>query len=93
MIEDATHRDYRSRGLLQPIAAGYFDDLLGWAAIGARTTNRRFTGEMASELDLPVGFKNGTDGTAWRLRAMPCAAPLTAIGTSAWMNRAIQQSS
>lgn len=48
--------------LLQPIAAGYFDDLLGWAAIGARTTESQIHREMASGLDLPVGFKNGTDG-------------------------------
>ncbi len=27
--------------LLQPLAAGYFDDLLGWAAIGARTSESR----------------------------------------------------
>ena len=48
--------------LLQPIAAGYFDDLLGWVAIGARTTESQIHREMASGLDLPVGFKNGTDG-------------------------------
>ena len=48
--------------LLQPIAAGYFDDLLGWVAIGARTTESQIHREMASGLNLPVGFKNGTDG-------------------------------
>ena len=48
--------------LLQPIAAGYFDDLLGWVAIGARTTESQIHREMASGLALPVGFKNGTDG-------------------------------
>lgn len=49
--------------LLQPMAAGYFDDLLGWAAIGARTTESQVHREMVSGLDLPVGFKNGTDGS------------------------------
>ncbi|UFH50961.1 3-deoxy-7-phosphoheptulonate synthase [Pseudomonas sp. KNUC1026] len=49
--------------LLQPMAAGYFDDLLAWAAIGARTTESQIHREMASGLNLPVGFKNGTDGS------------------------------
>ncbi|MDD0976172.1 3-deoxy-7-phosphoheptulonate synthase [Pseudomonas fontis] len=48
--------------LLQPMAAGYFDDVLGWAAIGARTTESQIHREMVSGLGLPVGFKNGTDG-------------------------------
>ncbi|QGW77718.1 3-deoxy-7-phosphoheptulonate synthase [Pseudomonas alkylphenolica] len=48
--------------LLQPMAAGYFDDLLSWAAIGARTTESQIHREMVSGLELPVGFKNGTDG-------------------------------
>lgn len=48
--------------VLQPMAAGYFDDLLSWAAIGARTTESQIHREMASGLPLPVGFKNGTDG-------------------------------
>ncbi|MHC6225688.1 3-deoxy-7-phosphoheptulonate synthase [Pseudomonas sp. X10] len=49
--------------LLQPMAAGYFDDLLSWAAIGARTTESQIHREMVSGLGLPVGFKNGTDGS------------------------------
>jgi 3-deoxy-7-phosphoheptulonate synthase len=49
--------------LLQPMAAGYFDDLLGWAAIGARTSESQVHREMVSGLELPVGFKNGTDGS------------------------------
>ncbi|NIU61195.1 MAG: 3-deoxy-7-phosphoheptulonate synthase, partial [Pseudomonas stutzeri] len=48
--------------LLQPLAAGYFDDLLGWAAIGARTSESQIHRELASGLAMPVGFKNGTDG-------------------------------
>lgn len=49
--------------LLQPLAAAYFDDLLSWAAIGARTSESQIHREMVSGLDLPVGFKNGTDGS------------------------------
>ena len=48
--------------LLQPMAAGYFDDLLSWVAIGARTTESQIHREMASGLPMAVGFKNGTDG-------------------------------
>ena len=50
--------------LLQPLAAGYLDDLLSWVAIGARTTESQTHREMASGLSMPVGFKNGTDGGA-----------------------------
>lgn len=49
--------------LLQPMAVGYLDDLLGWAAIGARTSESQVHREMVSGLDVPVGFKNGTDGS------------------------------
>ena len=49
--------------LLQPLVAGYYDDLLGWAAIGARTSESQVHRELVSGLDLPVGFKNGTDGS------------------------------
>lgn len=50
--------------LLQPMAAGYLDDLLSWVAIGARTTESQIHREMASGLSMSVGFKNGTDGGA-----------------------------
>lgn len=49
--------------LLQPLVAGYFDDLLSWAAIGARTSESQIHRELVSGLDLAVGFKNGTDGS------------------------------
>ncbi len=40
----------------------YIADLVGWAAIGARTTESQVHRELASGLSCPVGFKNGTDG-------------------------------
>ena len=49
--------------LLHPMAADYLGDLLSWAAIGARTTESQIHREMVSGLPLPVGFKNGTDGS------------------------------
>ena len=48
--------------VLQPMASGYFDDLLSWVAIGARTTESQIHRELASGLGIAVGFKNGTDG-------------------------------
>ena len=48
--------------MLDPIVPQYVDDLISWAAIGARTTESQTHREMASGLSMPVGFKNGTDG-------------------------------
>jgi len=48
---------------LDPIVPQYIDDLVTWAAIGARTTESQTHREMASGLSMPVGFKNGTDGS------------------------------
>ncbi len=47
---------------LSPVVTDYVQDLIGWAAIGARTTESQLHREMASGLDCAVGFKNGTDG-------------------------------
>ncbi len=61
--------------LLQPLAVSYFDDLLSWAAIGARTSESQIHREMVSGLQLSVGFKNGTDGAVGiALDAMRSAA-------------------
>ncbi len=48
---------------LDPIVPQYTADLVTWAAIGARTTESQTHREMASGLSMPVGFKNGTDGS------------------------------
>ena len=47
---------------LDPNSPQFLGDLFSWSAIGARTTESQIHREMASGLDLPVGFKNGTDG-------------------------------
>ncbi len=47
---------------LDPISPQYLQDLISWAAIGARTTESQTHREMASGLSSAVGFKNGTDG-------------------------------
>ncbi len=49
--------------LLDPIVPQYIDDLVAWAAIGARTTESQTHRQMASGLSMPVGFKNSTDGS------------------------------
>jgi 3-deoxy-7-phosphoheptulonate synthase len=48
---------------LDPIVPQYTADFVTWAAIGARTTESQTHREMASGLSMPVGFKNGTDGS------------------------------
>jgi 3-deoxy-7-phosphoheptulonate synthase len=48
---------------LDPVVPQYIADLVSWAAIGARTTESQTHREMASGLSMPVGLKNGTDGS------------------------------
>ena len=47
---------------LDPFTPQYIDDLVAWAAIGARTTESQTHRQMASGLSMPVGFKNATNG-------------------------------
>lgn len=49
--------------LLDPISPQYIADLISWTAIGARTTESQTHREMASGVSMPVGFKNGTEGS------------------------------
>ncbi len=49
--------------LLDPITPQYIADIISWTAIGARTTESQTHRQMASGLSMPVGFKNGTDGS------------------------------
>jgi 3-deoxy-7-phosphoheptulonate synthase len=48
---------------LDPITPQYIADLVAYGAIGARTTESQIHRELASGLSMPVGFKNGTDGS------------------------------
>ena len=47
---------------LDPNSPQYYQHLITWSAIGARTTESQTHREMSSGLSSPVGFKNGTDG-------------------------------
>ena len=49
--------------LLDPITPQYIADLICWSAIGARTAESQTHRQMASGLSMPIGFKNGTDGS------------------------------
>jgi 3-deoxy-7-phosphoheptulonate synthase len=49
--------------LLDPVTPQYIADLVCWCAIGARTAESQTHRQMASGLSMPIGFKNGTDGS------------------------------
>ena len=48
---------------LDVITPQHIADLISWGAIGARTTESQVHRELASGLSMPVGFKNGTEGS------------------------------
>lgn len=61
--------------MLDTITPQYFDNLISFGAVGARTTESQLHRELASGVSFPVGFKNGTDGsTAVALNAIRAAA-------------------
>jgi len=70
--------------LLDPITPQYIADLVCWCAIGARTTESQTHRQMASGLSMPLGFKNGTDGSLHTaINAIRAAAqPQTFLGIS-----------
>lgn len=48
--------------LLDPFSLPYFEDLITWGCIGARTSSSQVHRQMASGVSFPVAFKNNTDG-------------------------------
>lgn len=61
--------------MLDPISPQYLSELITWTAIGARTSESQTHREMASGLSMPIGFKNGTNGSASAaINAMKAAA-------------------
>ncbi len=67
---------------LDPITPQFMADLVCWGAIGARTTESQTHRQMASGLSMPLGFKNGTDGSIQSaINAIKAAAqPQTFLG-------------
>ncbi|MEX0604683.1 MAG: 3-deoxy-7-phosphoheptulonate synthase [Marinobacter sp.] len=60
---------------LNPMAMDYLEDVISWTAVGARTTESQIHREMVSGCAMPVGFKNGTDGSIGMvINAMKSAA-------------------
>ncbi len=47
---------------LDPLTCHYFQDLVSWGCIGARTSASQIHRQLVSGLPMPVGFKNSTDG-------------------------------
>jgi 3-deoxy-7-phosphoheptulonate synthase len=47
---------------LDPLTSSYFSDLISWGFIGARTSTSQIHRQLASSLEMPVGFKNSIDG-------------------------------
>lgn len=76
---------------LDPIVPQYIDDLVTWAAIGARTTESQTHRELASGLSMPFGFKNTTDGNLQIAVDAMCSAraPHNFLGVSQYGQTAI----
>ncbi|PID41003.1 MAG: 3-deoxy-7-phosphoheptulonate synthase, partial [Proteobacteria bacterium] len=68
--------------ILSQTAAERLSGLITWACIGARTTESQNHREWASAFSMPVGFKNGTDGSlAAAINALLAAsAPQVFVG-------------
>ncbi|MBX9744780.1 MAG: 3-deoxy-7-phosphoheptulonate synthase, partial [Chlamydiales bacterium] len=48
--------------LLDPLAFNYFEDLISWGFIGARTSASPIHRQLASGVSFPMGFKNSVHG-------------------------------
>lgn len=47
---------------LEMLSANYLAEFISWGSIGARTSASQPHRQLASCLNMPIGFKNGTDG-------------------------------
>ena len=48
---------------LDPLSSRYYEDLITWGCIGARTSESQTHRQMASGLPMPIAFKNSTAGS------------------------------
>ncbi|KAF3363387.1 Phospho-2-dehydro-3-deoxyheptonate aldolase, Tyr-sensitive [Chlamydiales bacterium STE3] len=48
---------------IDPSLDSYIGDLISWGCIGARTASSQIHRQIASNLDMPVGFKNTPEGS------------------------------
>ncbi|MCC6708000.1 MAG: 3-deoxy-7-phosphoheptulonate synthase [Gammaproteobacteria bacterium] len=64
LLLDLAHRGMPAGSeFLDVITPQFVADLMAWGAIGARTTESQIHRELASGSSMPIGFKNGTDGS------------------------------
>ena len=64
LLLDLAHRGMPAGSeFLDVITPQFVADLIAWGAIGARTTESQIHRELASGSSMPIGFKNGTDGS------------------------------
>ena len=59
--------------VVDPLIFSYFDDLVSWASVGARSTRSQLYRIIASAYDFPFAFKNTLEGDL----IAPCNAILT----------------
>lgn len=62
LLELATLGVPAATEFLDPLTAFYYDDLIAWGSIGARTASSQTHRNLASALSMPIGFKNGIAG-------------------------------
>jgi 3-deoxy-7-phosphoheptulonate synthase len=62
LLRCATYQLPLATELLHPLFIPYWEDLLAWGAIGARTVESQIHRHLASAMPFPVGIKNRTDG-------------------------------
>lgn len=62
LLELATLQIPAATEFLDPLTSYYYEDLIAWGSIGARTASSQIHRQLASGLPMPVGFKNGIAG-------------------------------
>jgi len=62
LLELASLKVPAATEFLDPLTAFYYDDLITWGSIGARTASSQIHRHLASSLSMPIGFKNGIAG-------------------------------
>lgn len=62
MLELTTMEVPIATEFLDPLTAFYYEDLVTWGSIGARTASSQIHRNLASALSMPIGFKNGVAG-------------------------------
>ena len=62
LLELATLQVPAATEFLDPLTAYYYEDLMTWGSIGARTASSQTHRQLASALPMPIGFKNGVAG-------------------------------